>query len=258
MKEKIVFVLLLLFNCVIIKPCTIGVVIGKATSDGRPILWKTRDYETKNNIIFYTKTDKYNFISNVTPEYGYTKSWFGLNDKGFAIVNTYIQDYPDGKIGPENGDFMYEALKSCATVKDFQNLLDSTNITGRTTKAVFGIIDAIGGAMIFEVNANKYWMFDANDKSIAPDGYIIKTNYTISNGGSAGIERYKRSSALINDFYKGDSLSVKSILRYQMRDMSDSQGNPIVFPPVQKSDDISEGILIVVKISVHHILFPRL
>lgn len=106
MKEKIIFGLLLVINCSLVKPCTIGVAIGKATSDGRPLLWKTRNYEIKNNIIFYTQTDKYNFISNVTPEYGFSKSWFGANEMGFATVNTYIEDYPDGKNGQENGDLL--------------------------------------------------------------------------------------------------------------------------------------------------------
>jgi predicted alpha/beta superfamily hydrolase len=227
MKTKLIFILLLIISCITINPCTVGVAIGKATADGRPLLWKTRDYEVKNNIVFYTQTDKYNFISDITPEYGFSKSWFGVNNRGFAIINTYIDDFPDGKNGPENGEFMFEALESCATVKEFQNLLDKTNISGRTTKAVFGVIDTVGGAAIFEVNANKYWMYDANDKNIAPNGYIVKTNFTIANGGTAGIERYNRSCILINEFYKGDSLNVKSILKYQMRDMADSAGMPI-------------------------------
>lgn len=52
--------------------CTLGVANGNATADGRPMLWKTRDYEVKPNDIFYTKTEKYSFVSNITPEYGWT------------------------------------------------------------------------------------------------------------------------------------------------------------------------------------------
>ncbi len=221
----IFFGIIFLSFTIIIKPCTIGVAIGKVTADGRPLLWKTRDYEVKSNIVFYTKTDKYSFLSNITPEYGYSKSWFGLNEMGFAIVNSDIRDYPDRKNGPDEGEFINEALKYCITVKDFQNMLDSTNHKGRNTKAFFGVIDKMGGAAIFEVYANNYRMFDANDKSVAPEGFIVKTNFTSTNGAAHGIERYKRSTVLINNFIKGDSLNVKNILQFEIRDMADSCRN---------------------------------
>jgi len=81
--------------------------------------------------------------------------------------------------------------------------------------------------MIFEVGGSQYRKFDAHDTTIAPDGYIIRTNFTVSKGGTRGIERFKRSSGLINGFYKNDKLNVKSILQSQMRDMADAQGNPV-------------------------------
>lgn len=226
----------LLVTCIIAKPCTIGVASGKATSDGRPLLWKTRDYEVKPNIIYFTATDKYSFVSNITPAYGYYKSWYGLNEAGFAIVNSDIKDYPDGKNGPDNGEFIYKALKYCKTVRDFKNLLDSTNLTGRNTKAIFGVIDNVGGAAIFEVNPYKYWMFDANDSTVAPLGCIIRTNFTNSNGGIHGIERFRRSSEIINNLIKGDSLTVLNILKYEMRDMADSAGTPVTLPLIARTD----------------------
>ena len=171
MKPTIIFILLLLININTLHPCTLGVASGKATTDGRPLLWKVRDYEVKPNIIYYTDTDKYDFVSNITPEYGYDKSWFGVNNKGFAIANTYIIEFPDGVKGLKNGEFMHVALGTCATVREFIQLLDSTNISGRKTKAVFGVIDTTGDAYIFEVNANEYWVFDVNDTAIARNGY---------------------------------------------------------------------------------------
>ena len=220
MKTKLFILLCLFLISRDIKPCTLGVANGKATADGRPMLWKTRDYEVKTNILFYTRTDRINFISNITPEYGFDKSWFGVNEKGFAIANTFIQNYPDSKSGPENGEFMSLALRTCATVDDFKKLLDSTNFTQRKTKAVFGVIDSLGGAAIFEVSGNDYHMFDANDPLVAPDGIIIRTNFTISNGGKQGIERYERSGILINEMYRNGKLDVKNILQTQMRDMN--------------------------------------
>ena len=43
------------------------------------------------------------------------------------------------------------------------------------------MIDAQGGAAMFEVDGNSYKMFDANDPDVAPHGYVARTNF--SNGG---------------------------------------------------------------------------
>ncbi len=226
--------MIIIFGCINfaeLESCTIGVAIGRATEDGRPMVWKTRDYEVKPNIFHYTRTDGYDFLSNITPEYGFDQSWFGVNEKGMVLVNTYINDYPEGINGLGNGPFMDLALERCATVHDFKLLLDSTNLTGRKTKAVFGIMDSIGGAAIFEVNSHHYWMYDANDSITAPHGYIVRTNFTFSQGGNNGIERYKRSAAFIEDFFQGDSLGVRSIMKHQIRDIPDNlsaSGDPSV------------------------------
>ena len=217
----------LLFSHTSSKACTLGVASGTATEDGRPLLWKTRDYEVKPNIIYYSQTDTISFISNITPEYGYDRSWYGVNEKGFAIANTFIPEIPKGDKGMGNGQFMHEALKSCTTIKDFISLLNQTNKLGRKTQATFGVIDAQGGAAIFEVMADSYQLFDANDKSVAPNGYIIRTNFTEGAGGNRGIERFNRSSQFIYSFHQGDSLGVNTILKYQMRDLNQTNTNII-------------------------------
>ncbi len=226
MKSTIIFFYLLI-GYSISQACTIGVASGKATSDGRPLLWKTRDYELKPNVVHYTQTDTYNFISHITPAYGYNNSWYGVNEKGFAIANTFIPEISKGENGLGNGHLMNKALKSCASIKDFIELLDKTNEEGRTTRATFGVIDAKGGAAIFEVGANSYVMFDANDDAVAPGGYIIRTNFAESYGGNRGIERFERSSELISSFYKNNRLNVNSILKLQMRELNLSDQDKI-------------------------------
>ena len=210
----------LITNSLIALPCTLGIAIGDATSDGRPMLWKTRDFKEKLNSIYFTETDQFNFISNITPEYGFDKSWYGLNDQGFAIANTYISDFPKGNSGLGNGEIMNLALKTCSTIDDFKNLLNSTNKTGRKTRAIFGVIDQKGGAAIFEVGKDSYAMYDANDKSVAPTGYIIRSNFAKSIGGNFGKKRFDRSSELVENFRRTNTLNVKSILQGQMRDLN--------------------------------------
>ena len=221
--------------------CTIGVASGNATSDGRPMVWKTRDYSSApNNEVKYNTAYRYKFIS-VSNAGSSTYSWMGLNKHGFAIVNTLSSDLEAGSSGPSNGAFMRDVLGNCKTVAAFRHYLDSTNQSGRKTHADFGVIDSTGEAAIFETSGNNYWEFNADD---SPHGYVIRTNFSMTGGGSTGIERYNRSSDLIAQFYAGDSLNLKSILRYQMRDFSDFDSNPVSVPfPHQWSPGIPKGYI---------------
>jgi hypothetical protein len=206
--------------------CTIGVASGKVTSDGRPMVWKSRDNSSApNNEVIYNTSFKYKFLSVSTV--GSSYAWMGLNEHGLAIVNTLATDLQKGSSGPSNGALMRDVLGNCKTVAAFRHYLDSTNRTGRTTRGDFGVIDSTGEAAVFEISGDSYWEYNAKD---APHGYVIRTNFSMAGGGSSGIERYDRSKALIGSFYAGDSLNVKSILRYQMRDFSDFDSQPVSVP----------------------------
>ena len=197
--------------------CTLGVAFGKATADGRPLLWKTRDYASApNNEVFYNTNYRYKFVSVITA--GGTESWMGVNEKGFALLNATSSDLIAGSSGISPGSLMRYVLGNCATVADFQHFLDSTNVTGRQTATNIGVIDSTGAAAMFETAGFEYWKFDANDSTIAPNGYVLRTNFAFNgdaknglNDGIYSIERYRRTTKLIGDFYAGDSLSYKSI-----------------------------------------------
>ena len=207
--------------------CTIGVAIGSATADGRPMLWKTRDFiSSPNNEVKYNKSYKYKFIC-VSDSATSTNSWMGVNEHGFAIVNSLSTDLPTNTIGPSDGTLMRDVLGNCKTVMEFQHFLDSTNTTGRSTQSNFAVIDSAGAAAIFETGGNVYYRFNADTSA---HGYLIRTNFSVNGGGTGGLERYKRSSVLINNFYNGDTLNYKSILRYQMRDFSNNNSNPVSVP----------------------------
>jgi len=209
--------------------CTVGVASGRATPDGRPLLWKTRDAEAINNEVYYQTAYPIRYVCVISA--GITvNSWMGVNEKGFAIINSASSDLPGGTSGLGNGTIMAYALGHCLTVAEFQHLLDSTNVTGRQTQANFGVIDSTGAAAIFETGGNEYWKFDANDSTQAPAGYILRTNFAVNGGGSTGIQRYQRTCALMANFNAGDSLNYRSILRHQMRDFSDYYSNPFQIP----------------------------
>ena len=72
--------------------CTIGAASGRATADGRPMIWKTRDTIRKNNEVFYNDQYKYKFIGVVNAEESDPAIWQGVNEKGFAILNSQSSD----------------------------------------------------------------------------------------------------------------------------------------------------------------------
>jgi len=223
--------------------CTIGAAAAKATSDGRPMIWKTVDGGGSKRVLEYVTAGNYKFIcDNLPGRVGATS--MGLNEMGFAILNSQSGDLSGASNGYGNTSFMWAALGKCASLSDLEKFLDSTNVTGRKTTTNFAAMDSTGAVALYEVDGNQYWKFDANDTSVAPDGYIIRANFSMNGGGNEGLDRYNRSSKLIAGFYAGDSLNYKSILRYQMRDFSDRESNPIPIPYAEQwAEDIPFGYI---------------
>ncbi len=211
--------------------CTIGVASGSATQDGRPLLWKTRDWiEGADMRIRYSEVGTYAKVMVSRTD----RTWpvMGVNEKGFAVVFSLSDDLSTGNTGMTSMSFMTSALENCATVTDLEELLDSTNITGRRTENNFAAIDSTGSAKIFEVGGSQYWSYDANDPEIAPDGYLVRTNFAPEHGTNSqvGIERYLRSNDLVGNYILGDSLNYKTLLRDHMRDFADPDGVDLEIP----------------------------
>ena len=163
--------------------CTSGIFTGKVTADGRPLLWKHRDTDDLNNRIEYFKGDKYSFIGLVNSSSKGGEVWGGTNSEGFSIINTASYNLkekgdktPESKMNRE-GIIMYEALGRCKNLSDFEQFLNKYK-TPIVVEANFGVVDAAGGAAYYEVNNTKWTKTDVNDPKIAPQGYIVYTNYS--------------------------------------------------------------------------------
>ncbi|MBQ8888352.1 MAG: hypothetical protein IJY59_02550 [Bacteroidaceae bacterium] len=187
MRRSSLFVIALVGLIAPVWACSSAVISGKVTPDGRPLLWKNRETEHLRNHMAYIKGEKYDFVANVNSDsYPAEKeAWIGSNTAGFALMNTQSynlvrEDIADDDRGPANGRVIYRALEVCATVADFCHFLDTIQKPSGI-EANFGVIDAQGGAAMFEVDEHSYKMFDANDPNVAPHGYVARTNF--SNGG---------------------------------------------------------------------------
>jgi len=219
--------------------CTTAVVSGRVTNDGRPLLWKNRDYSQRHNEVVRLTGGRYTALGVVNA--GSRKSvWMGVNSAGFCIENSLSLDLKakTPTTGPGNGGLIKRALETCASVQDFEKLLAETNITGRTTCGNFGVIDACGGAAMFEVGRSSHRMFDANDPEIAPNGYIVRSNFSVTGRNlplhpqqddladtySGG--RYLRACSLLDSREPGD-LSAEFVIRHCARDLADKTGTAL-------------------------------
>lgn len=233
-----VAVLSTLFNSVLATACTTGVISGKATIDGRPLLWKNRDAPNKDNQLVQIAGGKY--VCTAVVNAGQRSSiWMGVNEAGFCIENSVTKDLSEkGAKGMGNGSFMLKALQTCATVDEFETLLSQTN-GKRATNANFGVIDASGGAVIFESSASSFKKFDANDPVIAPGGYVVRSNFSYT--GSKSVDptdplqvekiysggRFLRGCKLLDMGIADGGASVAYLLQHCTRDFADSSGQAL-------------------------------
>lgn len=219
----IVFSCLVLFGQLTLFPCTVAVVSGKATPDGRPLMWKTRDTSSLDNKIFYFTGKKFSFIGLIDAKDNQAMNvWAGINSAGFAIMNSASSDLTPGVMDmSHNGLFMKWALEVCASMAAFEKLLEETN-GKRRVGANFGVIDATGNACFFETSNSSFQKFDANDLEIAPQGFIVRTNYAFTapvKGGGGGYIRFDRAQKLFLEAAANSRLTHTFILQEAARDL---------------------------------------
>lgn len=197
--------------------CTSAVISGRATRDGRPILWKQRDTGTMENKLVYGTGGRYRYLGvHDLTDVNNEECFMGSNETGFSIINTasYNLRYK-AYSGPmdEEGKVMREALATCRTLADFERLLART-AGKRGVEANFGVIDAAGGAAYYETDPWAFVKYDVNDPAVAPQGYLLRTNFSMSGTveKGQGYIRYEAASELFSWARLGEGISVEMIL----------------------------------------------
>jgi hypothetical protein len=210
-----------------------GLASGLATPDGRPLLWKSRDrggtfpnefpFYDNGGIPFIGLTD------NGSPNTCYG----GINLEGFALENT---DAHNVEHGPHNdGRVIYDALSKCRTVDDFAVLLDSADRVDPFGRYGYdyGVIDAYGGAAIYEAFQFGHRRYDAVD---APDAILIRSNFAYQGPNPAespatyGLHRHNRSMELFKDAVRRGAMTPQFIYRAVARDLTIDDFSPYPLP----------------------------
>jgi hypothetical protein len=197
--------------------CTSAVVSGRATADGRPLLWKHRDSDFEHNKLRYFQGPRFAFLGVVNSDTLQDEVWMGSNAAGFSIINTAAYNMNVGLRCPredEEGVFMRQALGACSTLADFEQFLRDTE-GKRGVDANFGVIDAAGGAAYYEVGCARWVKYDANDPAVAPEGYLLRTNYAFSGSPERrkGTVRFATISRLVDGAWRERKLSVEFFLQ---------------------------------------------
>ena len=208
--------------------CSGAVISGKAAQDGRPILWKNRDTDHRYNKVVFVAEKPYSYLGVVNDDDpSGRRAWSGLNTEGFAVMNTVAYNLPSAK-GEEykdlEGGIMADALRTCRTVSDFEDYLKKNIGPALGSQADFGVIDAHGGASLFEVHNSSFTRFDAEAEA---GKYLLITNFSRSGEKDKG-KGYVRFSRLRELFtgVKSGKYSVAMVLERFARDLV----NPMLAP----------------------------
>lgn len=205
--------------------CTSVIVSGKITPDGRPILFKHRDATSgMDNLPVIMQGERYRYIGLFNAGDKARKSaWGGHNETGFAIINTaaYNLNGPKGKDSNGDGRLMRRALEICSSLKDFETLLD-TMPRPRDLNSNFGVMDGAGGVAYYETGNETYVKYDVNDPTVAPKGYLMRTNHGMTGVESLkrGVIRYKAISDLMEHAEHEGNINADYLLTHISRHLT--------------------------------------
>lgn len=212
LKRIIFIVLFLVVATAISEACTSAIISASANPYGRPILWKHRDTSNIDNKVEYVPASASGFgyvaLFNASDK-KLKEAWMGMNDAGFAIMNTASYNLKDDKVASskmdKEGFVMTIALRECKTVDDFGKLLNRLP-RPMGVEANFGVIDAQGNGAYFETNNHSYTRYDLKD---AEGGVMIRTNYSMSGRKNEGygFARYLTAEKLLSPHISNRSVT---------------------------------------------------
>lgn len=209
------FIIALCFLLSVVSPalcCTSAIIGAEANPYGRPLLWKNRDTSTIDNKVEYVagKNGEHSFVALFNAsDMKLQEAWMGMNDAGFAIMNTASYNLKDDNVSSKKMDkegiVMAKALKKCETVDDFAHLLN-TLPRPLGVEANFGVIDAYGNGAFFETNNHSFTRFDLSD---AKNHILVRTNYSKSGRPDEGYGFVREANAchLIDPFAEAGNVT---------------------------------------------------
>jgi len=241
--------------------CDIAVVSAKASSTGRPFIWKNFDssqswhQEIKffparktgpgGYLMVYRFEDGMRLLTGtpITPSAGVNESGFAM-----AITSVYEEYNPVHSATDLSTELMREALEQCQTIADFERLVKNWHWShfGCAVSCNAAVIDAKGGAAMYELFTGyvsggfmpiRYKKYDANTGKVVNNlgwvlnagqgnafiGFHVRTNYNDYCPWNVGTDRRVRAEALMTQMAKGKRLSYANVMREVSKDVEGKQ-----------------------------------
>lgn len=179
--------------------CTSALVGAGASASGRMLLWKHRDTSAEHSFLARADADSagmafvglFNGGDSLLRE-----AWAGVNEAGFAVVNTASYNLaPDTAAAgagarDREGLVMARALRCCRSVEAFDSLLRALP-RPLGVQANFGAADAGGRGAYFEACDTGFRRFDL----ARPDTLLVRTNYSHSGQHPGGMGYLREQTA---------------------------------------------------------------
>ena len=238
MKYKIITAILLFMLLTVVllagrdeEGCTTAVINAAASVDGVPMLWKNRDTGFLSNKVIYVEEKPFGYLGIVNAkETSGRQVYAGLNSEGFGIMNSVAYNLPknEKEMHDLEGVIMADALRTCRSVDDFEQYINKNLGPALGSWANYGVIDADGNAVIFEIHNNGYKKYDTID---TPEKYLINSNYARSGkeGKGDGYLRFDRATVLFKEI-PGKKVSHQYLFQKISRDF----GHPLLEHPTLK------------------------
>ena len=165
--------------------CTSAIVAAQRSSEGVPLLWKHRDNgKFPNTRIDYITDGTYAYSAVVPNNEKYARGVYaGINEKGFGVISTATRNLPEST--PEEykackrrrmrGGAMWNGLRECATVDEFEELLKTTK-RSRRSHSNFGVGDATGAVAYFEAWDVGYRRYNISESG--NNGFDVRSNFS--------------------------------------------------------------------------------
>ncbi len=238
------------------KACNVAVVSASASATGRPFIWKNRDHtESYRHQVLYFPEEKAGiggsmrlmgetfFNGTADPT---TVCTGGTNESGFAITNTTCIDIDHDLFDASNvnTNLMEKALAECRYLSEFETLALNYRSywKGKNISGIFAVIDAHGGAAIYEMytdgngNPLMFRKFDVVNNTVTDENGAAFTDYkypqttgfnnrTNSNHTRGWIDiasdtpRELRARQLLSAMKLNNTLTPRNLMRYVSKDV---------------------------------------
>lgn len=195
-------------------------VVGAGAAGGRPVLWSMRDGGSED-LVVQTLAD------GAVPYFAWCEAGHpervhgGANVAGLGVVAVLVAVDGLAEADARLAALLQEALRSCRTLAELEVLLQKGDADGRGFAANIAVLDAAGGAAMFDVQPTTWARADA---TVADRGFLVRdgrmpVSSLPADGRRALAEAACRSPGVTE-------LSARMVLQRVLRDVTPPTGAP--------------------------------